>query len=195
MDAPQKIADAYQAIKNNGLPPSTSKDPSILGRGASGANMVAEGASTVRSLEKGEYFDTVTHAAKAVSGAGGLVGNKELKERAEAVGSYLENWNKTAEAARQGDNLATAQYGLQGIGAATKLINKDVGSGLENTGKAVGVVHDIQQINSEINVLEQRMDHTVDGVISRSQKYRDLQNLRRMRSELLQLQNAGIRLP
>ena len=189
------IREQYHAIKNNGLIPDKDESMSPLERGASGANAVTEGVSTYDAAQKGEYLDAATHAIKTVGAIGGAAGNSKLKEKAEAISETIENLSKAEAMARDGDTPGAIEYGLQGIGSAVKVVNKDVGSGIGNSGKAFGVAHGVYQTNSEINVLEERMNHSVDPVNARSSKYKDLQNLRRLRAELLRLQNPEIRMP
>lgn len=156
-------------------------------RGISALSGVAEGAEAYSNFNKGKTVEGAASTLKSAGNFAKAAGNEKLGEALDNVGGAVGSINK---AYQNGLTAEGVSQGLQGAGSLGKLVNKDAGSAVQNVGKLVGTIGQIQSIReTEAQVLNMQahMTDTIDQRIESLQQFQRLQ-------EMVQMENVN-RLP
>jgi hypothetical protein len=151
--------------------------PSNIKRGVELLNGAAEGAEAYNNFNKGETYDGTVSAMKSAGSIVNASGNEQLGGAIKNTADALENFKK---AEQSGSTPDAVSYGAQTVGNLVKIVNKDGGAFIVDTGKLVGTIGQIQSIQAtEAQVLQVQghLTDTVDQRINNMQQFLQLQQM------------------
>ena len=151
--------------------------PSNIKRGVELLNGAAEGAEAYNNFNKGETYDGTVSAMKSAGSIVNAGGNEQLGGAIKNTADALENFKK---AEQSGSTPDAVSYGAQTVGNLVKIVNKDGGAFIVDTGKLVGTIGQIQSIQAtEAQVLQVQghLTDTVDQRINNMQQFLQLQQM------------------
>ena len=163
--------------------------PSAASRGVSALNGASDAAESYNNFQNGNGAEGTASALKA---AGNIVksgGNTALGEAIENTGNAVSSANN---AYQQGMTMEGVSQGMQAAGSAVKTVNidgvfrgKEVGAAIQDTGKLVGIIGQIQSIQQTEAQVQQTQAHLTDAI---NQRITNLQQFQQLQLQLQQQQ-------
>jgi hypothetical protein len=193
-DAGERVADglkfsgkAPDALLNaNRLGDEIARNPLEVGaeraltkgdRGIALVNGAADAAEAYNNWNKGERYDAAVSGTKSLSNLVKAAGNRDLAEAIENTGGALESTKKTIQNGWSAEGVA---QGLQAAGSLGKILNKDAGAAVQDTGKLLSTITAIQSVReTEMQVLQTRA-RMIDNIDQRINNVQQLQQLQMM---------------
>jgi hypothetical protein len=151
--------------------------PSNIKRGVELLNGAAEGAEAYNNFNKGETYDGTVSALKSAGSIVNAGGNEQLGGAMKNTADALENFKKAEQA---GSTPEVISQGAQTVGNLVKIINKDGGAFIVDSGKLVGTIGQIQSIQAteaQVMQVQGHLTDTVDQRINNMQQFLQLQQM------------------
>jgi hypothetical protein len=183
-DATLKTYRMPQDVQNN----FAEREPNGADRGVSALKGVSDGVESFNNFQKGNGAEGTASALKS---AGNIVksgGNTALGEAIENTGNAVSNANN---AIQQGMTTEGVSQGMQAVGNAVKTVNigvfrgKEIGAAIQDTGKLVGIVGQLQSIQQTEAQVQQTEAHLTDTI---NQRITNLQQFQQLKLQLQQAQ-------
>lgn len=199
LKATSNLADA--ALKTYRLPEDAQnnfaeRESNGADRGVSALKGLSDASEAYNNFQNGNRPEGWASGLRAAGNFLKSSGNPQLGEALENGGNALSSANN---AYQQGMTMQGASQGLQALGNAVKTVNigpfrgKDVGAAIQDTGKLVGIVDQIQgiqQTEAQVQQTEAHLTDTINQRITNLQQFQQLQ-LQLQQQQQLQQQLQG----